>query len=273
MCAELYHSLVGEVATASYSYAMYTASDHMWKGKEWCEGMLERRSAVGIVDGCAAVDSDAEDKQLREKFFSMQLLLKGTKFESKLGKASVEADRVRIIDDIGAKSTELDRCVQGKVAAGGLLRAVGTQYCEQFMEKVRQGKVRKLQLDLKTCDEAFTEQVCELWKGFDASKLEELRVNSLSQQHAVFGSVSHSSMQYLALSHTAACSMCLSHTQQHAVFVSLTHQHAVFASLSYTAACSICLSLLHSSMQYLPLSHTAACSIWLSHSVVAVLCL
>ena len=171
--------MVGKVATASYSYAMYTASDHMWKGKKWWAGMLERRSAVGIVDGCAAVDLDAEDKQLREKFFSMELLLKGTQFESKLGKASVEADRVRIIDDIGAKSTELDRCVQGKVATGGLMRAVGTQYCEQFMEKVRQGKVRKLQLDLKTYDEAFTEQVCELWKGFDASKLEELRVNNL----------------------------------------------------------------------------------------------
>ena len=130
--AELYHSSVGGVATATYNYAMYTASDHMWNGKEWYNGMLERRYAVGIVDGRAAVDGDAEDKQQREKFFSMLLLLKGIRFECVLGKVSVEADRVCIIGDIGTKASELDLCVHGKVATGGSHRAIGGEYCEEY---------------------------------------------------------------------------------------------------------------------------------------------
>ena len=41
--------------------------------------------------------------------------------------------------------------------------------CEEFTQSVPKGKMRKLQLDLKTYNEASTERVCELWKGLDAS--------------------------------------------------------------------------------------------------------
>ena len=83
-----------------------------------------QRSAVGILDGLAAVDTDAEDKGVREQHFPLALLDEhGLKAECREGKASVDADRVRILDTIGASANLLDATIHGRVAAAGLMRA------------------------------------------------------------------------------------------------------------------------------------------------------
>ena len=176
-CSELYHSLVGR--DADFSYDMYTARVHLWRGFNWTNGNIERRFAVGIVDGLAAIDQSEHKKQDREQHFPMELVKKGVEFAWLDGQASMEEDRVRIIGEIGEEDDELDRCVHSVVAAASLLRAIKGKDCEEFMEAVCEGKMRKLQLDLTTCDEVATKKVCELWHGFDAEKLEELTVRNV----------------------------------------------------------------------------------------------
>ena len=142
---ELYISLVN--SNPDYTYDMYTAMEHEWVKYDGSE--REQRSAVGILDGLAAVDNDAEDKGLREQHFPLALLHEhGLKVECRNGNASVDADRLRILDTIGASADKLDATIHGRVAAAGLLRAVGEggELARCFLEAAQCGYLRKLEL-------------------------------------------------------------------------------------------------------------------------------
>lgn len=60
-----------------------------------------RRCAVGLTQGLAAIDQIAYMKAQRERFFPLDLLDKGVRFECKDGQASVETDRLNILKKIG----------------------------------------------------------------------------------------------------------------------------------------------------------------------------
>ena len=62
---ELYRSLVRSDDDRPYTYDMYTAEQHEWVGDE--DWLREQRSAVGILDGIAALDEECEDKENEEK--------------------------------------------------------------------------------------------------------------------------------------------------------------------------------------------------------------
>ena len=149
---ELYSSLVRSDDDRVYTYDLYTAAPHEWVNYNGSE--KEQRSAVGIVDGLAAVDADAEDKGLREKFFPMELLSEGLDVKCRDGKASMEADRVRILGAIGKGAQQLDATIHGRVAAAGLRRALeeGSEQAERFLEAVQKGRLPKFVLDMEGSD-------------------------------------------------------------------------------------------------------------------------
>jgi hypothetical protein len=168
---ELFQSLTNEAARNKV-YDMYTAVDH---------------TAVGLVDGLAAVDADSEDKCLREQHFPLVLLDKGIEFKCKDGEASFPADQKRISDAIGKDATLLDEKVHGVVAAAalkGVLVADDIERRSKYLEAVRAGHVRKLHLDL--CDStADTEVVvAEVLAALDADYMEELQLRSEALKNA-----------------------------------------------------------------------------------------
>ena len=65
---------------------------------EECE---EERFAVGITQGLAAVDRYHFEKALREEPFPLKLTDNGIAFRCEEGEASVEDDRIKILDEIG----------------------------------------------------------------------------------------------------------------------------------------------------------------------------
>ena len=128
---ELFHSLVGEVAMKAYTYDMYTACKHEWVA-QW--GGRESRAAVGVTDGLAAVDQTANQKQLREKHYPMELVRKGMAFACLEGNASFKPDKDRILEDIGEDHQQLDNTVHGRVAAAFLRRGLEEGFQEDFLE-------------------------------------------------------------------------------------------------------------------------------------------
>ena len=100
---------------------------------------------------CRHSSGTRRDKLEHEKAFPLELIDKGIAFKCKDGKASFEEDKVRILKAIGDGSETLDAKVHGVVACAALRRALeeGGTRRETFLEAVRNGKVRKLQLSLK----------------------------------------------------------------------------------------------------------------------------
>ena len=144
---ELYSALVD--SDTDYTYDMYIAVQHEYVDYH---GASEQRSALGIVDGLAAVDYDAEDKDLREKNFPMVVLRDhGLRVRCRDGEASVPDDKVRILGSIGAAVNQLDVTVHGRVAAAGLRRALeaGGEEADSFLAAVRDGHLCKVALDMK----------------------------------------------------------------------------------------------------------------------------
>ena len=129
---ELFHSLVGQVAMKSYTYDMYTACKHEWVN--WNGKERESRAALGVTDGLAAVDQVAEDKQLREKHYPMELARKGMAFACLEGNASFKPDKDRILEDIGEDRQQLDNTVHGRVAAAFLRRGLEEGFKEEFLQ-------------------------------------------------------------------------------------------------------------------------------------------
>ena len=129
---ELFHSLVGQVAMKAYTYDMYTACKHEWVN--WNGEKRESRAAVGVTDGLAVVDQNANQKQLREKYYPMELARKGMAFACLEGNASFKPDKDRILEDIGEDHQQLDNTVHGRVAAAFLRRGLEEGFQEDFLE-------------------------------------------------------------------------------------------------------------------------------------------
>jgi len=135
---------------------------------------------VGITDGLAALDMDAEDKGDRESYFPLSLLDTAIEFQCMEGKASVEEDAIRIKAEIGDNNSVLDATVHGVMAASALKQVLeeGGERRERYLEAVRAGHVRKLQLNLQG-SEADTEQsVAAVVDALDAESLRELGMST-----------------------------------------------------------------------------------------------
>ena len=168
---ELFQSLTNKAARNKV-YDMYTAVDH---------------TAVGLVDGLAAVDMNSAYKYHREQHFPSALLDKGIEFKCKDGEASVPADQKRISDAIDKDDTLLDKKVHGVVAAAalkGVLVADDIERRSKYLEAVRVGHVRKLHLDLKDSTADTEVMVAEVLAALDADYMEELQLSSKALKNA-----------------------------------------------------------------------------------------
>ena len=136
----------------SYSVRREDKKEFMYDivtAKEW-DHYGNTHGAVAITDGLSAQQNDAVIKLDQEQAFPLELIDKGIAFKCKDGKASFEEDKVRILKAIGDGSETLDAKVHGVVACAALRRALeegGTRRAT-FLEAVRNGHVRKLQLNL-----------------------------------------------------------------------------------------------------------------------------
>ena len=142
--------------------------------------MDNTHGAVAITDGLSAQQEDAEHKLEHEEAFPLELIDKGIAFKCKDGKASFEADKVRILKAIGDGSETLDAKVHGVVACAALRRALeeGGTRRETFLEAVRHGKVRKLQLSLTDSAADTAETWREVVGALDATATEELSMQT-----------------------------------------------------------------------------------------------
>ena len=168
---ELFKSL-SEAAEGSYTYDLVTAT-------EWFE-KIQKHGAVAIIDGLSAQQSDADDKREHESAFPLALIETGISFKCLDGKASMPKDEERIKAAIGDGSTLLDETVHGVNASAALLRGLeaGGETRVRFLEAVRRGHVRKLQLDLAG-SEADTEENCwEVLGALDAEAIQEVALTS-----------------------------------------------------------------------------------------------
>ena len=158
------------------------------EGEDW----EQRHGAVAITDGLSAQQANAYEKLGDEKAFPLELIDKGIAFKCKEGKASFEADKVRILKAIGDGSETLDAKVHGVVACAALPRALeeGGTRRTTFLEAVRNGKVRKLQLSLGGAfREASPADTAETWTevvgALDPTATEELSIGTELEESPV----------------------------------------------------------------------------------------
>jgi len=170
-------------------YEVYTANEHDSKNYA---GESRPRSAVGIIDGLGMRDEhndeDAEDKALREVHFPVGLAKQAFQLTLETAQASVEADRVKILNtiaeqaDLAATPPEthkrydaLNAILRGRfaiVALRGLLEA--GQPIEQAAKLLKGCGRRKLELGFKGVD-AFDAHAMQLIaQNLPAAELEEL---------------------------------------------------------------------------------------------------
>ena len=114
-----------------------------------------RRCAVGLTQGLTAIDQLAYMKAQRERFFPLELLDKGVRFECKHGQASVEADRLSILTKIGDQQHALDAGVHCIIAASALKKALdaGGEARERFFSAIRGGKLRRFSITMGNLDD------------------------------------------------------------------------------------------------------------------------
>ena len=170
---ELYVSVVGQ--REGYTYDMYTAREHtdFW-GK--------KRLAVGITQGLVWVDAgNSSIKSEREEHFPLELIDRGVSFKCEEGAASVEADKVKILSEIGNQKTVLDEQIHAVVSGAVLARALRENHerWHLYLEAVRKGgPPRQLSVDLRYSDgdsQANVTALIDALGGSDeASKCEEL---------------------------------------------------------------------------------------------------
>ena len=106
---------------------------------------------VGITLGLAAVDQDHSKKAEREAEFPLALTDIGASFVCSAGQASVEEDRLRILETIGDDNTRLDEQVHSVVATAALSRALSEQNEQRrktYLEAIRKCPPPELQLNL-----------------------------------------------------------------------------------------------------------------------------
>jgi len=169
-------------------YEVYTAKKHDSKG---FNGRSRPRSAVGIIDGLGVRDhhsaEDTEDKALREVHFPVGLAKQAFQLTLETAQASVEADRVKILNTIAEQADlaaeppkthkrydELNAILRGRfaiVALRGLLEA--GEPIEQAAKLLKGCGRRKLELGFKDV-KAFDANVMQLIAQNLPSELEEL---------------------------------------------------------------------------------------------------
>ena len=175
----------------NYTYDLYTALEHLdrngdrnpcngdhYKGTALRRGVTQR-FAVGITQGLVHVDQgDLVNKSLREKFFPLVLIDRGVTFQCQDGEASVAADKVKILAEIGNKGTTLNQTIHGVMAAGALER-VPNENSERrhlYLEAVRNSPPRRLRVALHgegDTQENVTALIEALAGGSEPSKCEQ----------------------------------------------------------------------------------------------------
>ena len=169
---ELYVSVVGQ--RKGYTYDMYTAIEHT------CEG--EKRFAVGITQSVVWIDQgQSQLKSEREKHFPLDLIDRGVSFKCEEGAASVEADKVKILSEIGNQKTLLDEQIHAVVSGAALERVLkeNDERRHLYLEAVRKGgPPRQLCVNLMgskaDSQETVTALIDALGGSDEASRCEEL---------------------------------------------------------------------------------------------------
>ena len=138
---------------------MYTVFHHTFEYKRGSKRISERRVAVGLTSGPAAIDisndysfnGSSVAKAAREGFFPIKLLDIAVAFKCQDGNATVKADKTSILAEIGQDTFVLDDGVHGIVAASALHRvlAEGGPRKTQFIRAVHCG-VERMSIDLPT---------------------------------------------------------------------------------------------------------------------------
>merc|ERR1740124_1175722 len=86
-----------------------TAHPHTYKGNDTWRILEEPREAVGIISGGATCDEDdPEMTALREAHFPFQLISQSMGIKVEEGEASVEDDRVHILNSIIGETDDLN---------------------------------------------------------------------------------------------------------------------------------------------------------------------
>ena len=159
--AQVYVSLAED---SKLKYEVYTAHKHTYV--DWAGNNPEERLAVGMTDGKAAVDEDAEDKAVREVHFPLAVATTALATNLQGAKASQEDDRRRILNTIVGRSDELlamplashpkydelNNTLRGRFAAATLdplLKA--EQPIEVCLKALRSSGMRTLSLNFKGC--------------------------------------------------------------------------------------------------------------------------
>ena len=121
-----------------------------------------------MTDGLAAVDQDAEDKYLREKFFAVEVGERGLQVKLEAAEASEPADRVKILNTIaGRTGKELDAPVMeshdsyqvlndilAARFAAALLRPLldADKPLDLCLQRLKKSGLKSLQLNFDKCE-------------------------------------------------------------------------------------------------------------------------
>ncbi|CAB9525127.1 leucine Rich Repeat [Seminavis robusta] len=235
---EIYSSLLGGCRSDSqYTFDFYTAI-----AKD------NKITAVGIMDGMAAVDCNAEMKWERESQFPMERLRQGMSFDCRNGRASLRADEIRIHQAIGngQQKTRLNNTVHGLVAATVLRRALESprQGRQVALEALQLGRIRKLSLYM---EDSFADshdnmiRVIDSLDG-DACELLYLQSDTLEMLPSDFGRFQQlkqlsfmgcRSLKCLPESFGELCSLQELHLQFCTSLTELPHNFGSLSSLSW----------------------------------------
>merc|ERR1712166_787704 len=103
---------------------------------------MGKKLAVGITQDLVWVDcGDSSIKSDREQYFPLELIDRGVSFKCEDGAASVDADKVKILSEIGNQKTVLDEQIHA-VVSGAVLQRVLSENHERrhlYLEAVRKG--------------------------------------------------------------------------------------------------------------------------------------
>ena len=149
-----------------YTYDLYTALKYTGHDGE-------QKLAVGVTEGLVHLDrGDSFYKSMRERHFPLELIDRGVGFKCVEGAASVEADKVNIIAEIGDQTIALDDKIHSVVAGGALERVLqdNDERRHLYLEAVRKGgPPRELSVILKGSEGDTQQNVTQLIDALGAS--------------------------------------------------------------------------------------------------------
>ena len=164
-----------------YTYDMYTAIEHTVNDFS-TDYLDEKRLAVGITQSAVWADQGFSSmKSEREKYFPLELIDCGVSFKCEEGAASVDADKDKILSEIGNQKTVLDEQIHAVVGGAALERVLkeNDERRHQYLEAVRKGgPPRQLYVYLRgskaDCQATVTALIDALGASDQASRCEEL---------------------------------------------------------------------------------------------------